>query len=111
MTPVLLLMLAALASYLGFACLALAMPRHWAEAGGPRLRPAPPRQRLRGCGFALLGIAYALIVYRDGPAFGSVLWVVLLTAAAIAVALTLGWRPQALWPVRGRCHQRGDGRG
>lgn len=103
MTPVLLLMLAALASYLGFACLALAMPRHWAQAGGRRVDAVSHRRRLRACGFALLGIAYLLLVYRDGPSFGSVLWVVLLSGAAIAVALTLAWRPQVLWPVRWRC--------
>lgn len=98
MTPALLLLLAMLASYAGFACLALAMPRHWTQAGGPRLRAAPPRRRLRGCGFALLGVAYALIVYRDGPGFGSVLAVVLLSASAIAVALTLAFRPRVLLP-------------
>lgn len=92
MTPALLLILAGLASYGGFACLALAMPRHWAQMGGARLRVAPPRRLLRGCGAALLGGAYALLVYRDGPSFGSVLWVLLLFAAAAAVALSLAWR-------------------
>lgn len=46
------------------------------------------------CGFALLGIAGALCVYRDGPGFGAVLWVVLISSAALAVAFTLAWQPR-----------------
>jgi len=46
----------------------------------------------------LLGIAYLVCVYRDGPSFGSLLWVVLISAAAIAVALTLAWHPRLLFP-------------
>lgn len=102
MTPALLLILAMLASYAGFAYLALAMPRHWAQAGGQWLRTMPPRRRLRGCGFALLGVAYALIFYRDGPGFGSVLAVMLFFAAATAVALTLAFRPRLLLSFRWR---------
>lgn len=106
MTPTLLLILAMLSSYIGFACLALAMPRHWVQAGGQRLRTMPPRRSLRGCGLALLGVAYALIVYRDDPGFGSVLSVVLFCAAALAVALTLAFRPRVLLPW-GLCPGRG----
>lgn len=108
MTPALLLILAMLASYAGFACLALAMPRHWTQAGGPRLRAAPPR-RLRACGFTLLGVAYALSVYRDGPGFGSVLTVVLLSASAIAVAFTLAFQPRVFLPFGLRRQRRGAG--
>jgi hypothetical protein len=90
----LLLLAAGLASYGAFACLALAMPRHWAEVSGQTVDFAPHRAWLRLCGFALLGLSYALCVYRDGPSFGSVLWLLLIWAAAIAVALTLAWRPR-----------------
>lgn len=92
----LLLVAASLAGYIGFACLALAMPRHWAEAGGRKTATTPHRRQLRACGFALLGLAYAFCVHRDGAGFGSVLWIVLLSAAAGAVALTLAWRPRLL---------------
>lgn len=106
MTAALLLLAASLASYSGFACFALAMPRHWAAASGRSLAAVPHRRALRLGGFALLAGTYGLCVYRDGPSFGSVLWVVLIPMAAIAVALTLAWRPQwllpAVWPaVRG----------
>lgn len=97
--PALLLVAASLASYGGFACLALAMPRHWAEARGQRMDVVPHRRWLRPCGFLMLGVTYALCVHRDGTSFGSLLWVVLISAAAIAVALTLAWRPQFLLPA------------
>lgn len=94
----LLLIAAYLASFCGFACLALAMPRHWRDASGQRVDVVPYRTWLRPCGFLLLGIAYAVCVYRDGASFGGVLWVVLISAAAIAMAVTLAWRPQLLLP-------------
>jgi hypothetical protein len=98
------------ASFCGFACLALAMPRHWREASGQRVDIAPHRRWLRPCGFLLPGIAYLLCVYRDGASFGSVLWVVLISVAAITTTLTLAWRPQWLLPAAWRApspHERG----
>lgn len=98
---VLLLIAASLASYAGFACLALAMPCHWAAVSGQDTDVAPHRGWLRPFGMSLLGLAYVLCVYRDGPGLGSLLWVILNTAAATAVALTLTWRPRILsWPAR-----------
>lgn len=95
MISALLLFAAALAGYLGFACLALAMPRHWAEASGEKT--APPHQHwLRTCGFTLLGMAFAICVCRDGLSFGTVLATVLISASMITVALTLAWRPRLL---------------
>ncbi|MET0335868.1 MAG: DUF3325 family protein [Rhizobacter sp.] len=41
----------------------------------------------------------------QGPAFGAVLWVLLISAAAFSVAFTLSWRPALLLPVA-RCLQR-----
>jgi len=90
MTAVLLLA-ACLASYGGFACLALAMLDHWEQASHARGRAAAPRW-LRPAGLCLLGLAYGLCVWRDGASFGSLLWAVLISAAAIAVAFTLTWR-------------------
>lgn len=108
MMPALLLAAAALASYAGFACLALAMPQHWSEASGRAVEVAPHRQRLRPCGFLLLGLAFALCWHRDGASFGTLLWLVLLSAAAAAVALTLSWQAHWLLPAgwRGRLRRR-----
>lgn len=98
--PALLLITATAAGYLAFACLALAMPRHWSAATGRRDAAAPPRRRLRRLGFALLAGACGLCVGRDGPAFGSLLWLVLMSVTAVALALTLAWRPHWLAPMR-----------
>lgn len=92
------LLAAALASYAGFACLALAMPRHWSSASGRRAGASPYRSSLRTCGALLLLLSLALCVYRDGAAFGAVLWTVLISFAAVGVALTLAWRPRWLLP-------------
>ncbi|WP_343729763.1 DUF3325 domain-containing protein [Duganella sp.] len=94
-----LLLLAGLASYTGFACIALAMPDYWERAGGDSAGHAPLRRPLRASGGLLLCLALALCLWRDGASFGSLLWMILLTAGAIAVAFTLTWRPQLL---RGR---------
>jgi len=40
-------------------------------------------------------------IASQGASFGSLLWVLLLSAAAIAVALMLTWRPQRLRPLAG----------
>lgn len=102
MMPALLLAAACLAAYCGFACLALAMPEHWARVSGQESDVSPHRRRLRPVGFGLLAVAYLLCLWRDGAGFGSVLWVVLGAAAAMAVALTLTWRPTLLLPTARR---------
>ncbi|TXG01533.1 DUF3325 domain-containing protein [Massilia arenae] len=84
-----LLLLACLTSYAGFACLALAMGEHWERMGWRREGTAAPRW-LRPAGLCLLLLAYGLCVWRDGASFGSLLWIVLISAASIAVAFT--WR-------------------
>jgi hypothetical protein len=102
MMPALLLGAAGLAAYGGFACLALAMPEHWARASGEESAVSPHRPLLRPLGFTLLAAAYLLCFWRDGAAFGSVLWIVLGAAAGMAVAFTLTWRPRLLLPTRRR---------
>ena len=97
-----LLLAAALACYGGFACLALAMPDHWEQAGGRPGAADGLRRPLRVRGYALLGLAFALCLTRDGASFGTLLWAVLTTAAAMAVAFTLTWRPRWLLALAGR---------
>jgi hypothetical protein len=98
MMAALFLAAAGLASYFGFACLALAMPEHWARVTGQDRDPVPYRRGLRRSAVCLLLLAFAACVMRDGPGFGSLLWVMLDVATALGVALTLAWRkksPQA----------------
>jgi hypothetical protein len=97
----LLLLFAGLAGYAGFACLALAMPDYWTRAGGAGAGHAGRIHGLRLTGALMLCLSLSLCIWRDGASFGAILWTILLTAGAIAVAFTLTWRPRLLlW--RGR---------
>ena len=91
-TMLLLLLLAA--AYYGFALLALSQRRHWTRAIGEGEPPPRQARRLRVAGYALLAVAFVLAVLRDGASFGIVLWASVISVAAIAVALTLTWRPR-----------------
>src|SRR5687768_2602944 len=92
------LLLAAAASFLGFACLALSLPRHWRAISGLAL-PATPTWRRRALGYLLLVVGGGFAVLRDGASFGVVLAVMVLTTSAWAVAFTLAWRPHWLRPL------------
>ena len=85
------LALVALASAIaGFAALSLAMDRHWEQLHGRGSEPTPRgRRRLRHAGtVALLASLLACIALR-GAGQGWVAWAGMLTAAAIALVLTL----------------------
>ena len=77
----------------GFAALALSMHRHHRDLfGGP-----PSRWRvvaLRSVGWALLGLSLAACSLESGWAVGPLLWIGLLTLAALVVVLTLTYRPR-----------------
>lgn len=106
MMPALLMLLAGAAGYAGFACLALAMPDHWESAGGDPGKHAQRRHGLRLSGALMLCAALAICLWRDGPSFGTLLWVMLMSASAIAVAFTLSWHPKLLLLLS---HARGQG--
>lgn len=97
----LLLVAAFAAGYLGFALLALSLQRHWREVTGQAAGVPPPHAAIRLSGYAALAVAFALAVLRDGPAFGSVLGTLQLATSAVAVALTLSWRPHWLAALAG----------
>ena len=82
------------------ACLALALPDHWAQAGGHPADAARFRPRLRAAGMASMLLAWALCTGRDGLVFGSLLWAMLMPAGALSVALMLAWHPRRLLPGR-----------
>jgi hypothetical protein len=100
MTGAILLAAASSAGLAACACLALALPDHWAQAGGHPADAARFRPRLRAAGMALTFLAWVLCTGRDGIAFGSLLWGMLMPACALAVALILAWCPRCLLPVR-----------
>lgn len=94
---------AGLLNTLGMACLALSQERHRDTLGLDRHRPPTPatwrRWRLQGA--ALLVLALGLCLWQDGTALGSLLWLMLLSAGAFAVALQLSLGPNTLrWLLR-----------
>lgn len=86
----LLLLAIGLVCYASFICFALTLPEHWEQLGG-RPGHAPGAYPLRATGAGLLAFALALCLWRDGAGFGSLLWMLLISVAALAVAFTLSW--------------------
>ncbi len=86
----------------GFALLALSQERHVERVFGSHARPAPRLRVQRATGFTAIGLGLPACVAAEGAGFGSLLWVVLVCAAAMGIALTLTWRPRWLraWPFR-----------
>lgn len=92
----LLLVSSLLALYLlGMACMLLAQDKHWRTLG--LLGHRQPWVLLLGCccsSFSLL-LAWAY----QGPVFGSLIWLLLLSPSGFALAFTLAWRPQWFRPL------------
>lgn len=90
------MLLATLLAWLGFAWLALSQERHRERVGGPPAASTRVPWVRRAMGFISVALALPLCIASQGASFGSLLWVTLLSAAAMAVALTLTWRPRWL---------------
>ncbi len=84
--------------YLACALFALAQPPHW-RAVTQAASPACAPRRARGPAAALLAVALAWLLLTEGAGFGVPLWVMLGSAAALALSLTLSWRPGWLRPL------------
>lgn len=86
-------------SVFGLALFARSQARH--HKAMAITRAPTPRQRAlqRAAGALLLLVALMLAWLRDGPGFGTVLWALLLTLAAVTVTLVLAWRPHWLSAV------------
>ncbi|HEY9094626.1 MAG TPA: DUF3325 domain-containing protein [Hydrogenophaga sp.] len=94
------LWLAAALNLSGMAWLALAMDVHWDRVvchRGPGRR-FPPIV-LRGLGAAALMLGLGVCLLADRPSMAVLVWLMLMSGAALLVALVLGHRPQwlALW--------------
>jgi hypothetical protein len=93
------LLAALLCSTLGMAWLALAMDAHWRQVRttqGPNRRTAI---RLRAAGGLALALSLFLCLRADHASMASLVWVMMLAGAALAVAFTLAWRPRLLAPL------------
>lgn len=85
-------------SWLGFALLALSQSRHRAALAAPHAPSSWRLARQRGAGALLLAMALVPAWLRDEPGFGTVLWALLLSLAAVTVTFVLAWRPHWLAP-------------
>ena len=89
-----------LCSTCGMAWLALAMPPHWQQVRRTTRRPGHATRTLRTLGTTALAVSLALALCADHPTIAPLVWVMMLTAAAILIALTLANRPAWLsWLV------------
>jgi len=84
------------AACVGFALFALSQQRHWqAVAGALGLSSRRQRQQY-ALAWLLLTLSLALTLQAEGAGFGSLLWTLLISAAAFAISFTLAWRPRWL---------------
>ena len=81
----------------GMAWLALAMEVHWGQVMHRPASQAPrTRQLLRGLGALALLLSLLACLMADRPSMAALVWIMLMAGSAVAVALTLSWRPRGL---------------
>lgn len=83
----------------GLAWLALAMNAHWRQLRGPQQLNQRTAVGLRMLGAAGLAASLFVCLRVDHASMASLVWVMALAAAALAVAFTLAWRPRLLAPL------------
>ena len=77
----------------GCALLALAMQRHHRQVAADTLTP-PRQRRRRALGSTSLGLSLLVCWVALGPLMGLLLWLGMLSATTLIVALVLAFRPQ-----------------
>ncbi len=90
------MLIALLLNLLGFALLALGQPRHRERIYGANGPVALVHPAQSATGFIAICLSLCASIASQGPSFGCLLWALGMSASAIAVALTLTWRPQWL---------------
>jgi hypothetical protein len=83
-------------AYAGMGFLALAMKRHWADVRGSTPPPPAIPRTLRALGCFALLLSLVLCFFSDHASMAPLVWVMSLSASALAVALTLSFRPRVL---------------
>lgn len=96
MRDALVLFAAFVATYLAFACFALAQRRHWRAVTGAADCSRSGRLMLKIAGIAGLAAGCAITFWREGAGYGALLWGTQLSAAALCVVATLSLRPRLL---------------
>lgn len=100
-----LLLTALLAAFIGFAWLALAMETHWRQVVKSGSLQRKSVFVLRMAGALALTLSLGLCLQVDHVSMASLVWVMSLAAAALAVTFVLTWRPQWLALLVGRVHR------
>ncbi|MBA4194804.1 MAG: DUF3325 domain-containing protein [Comamonadaceae bacterium] len=99
MSEALWLTTAAALSFSGMAWLALAMEVHWGQVmHRPAAEARSIRRALRWVGAAALVLSLLACLLADRPSMAVLVWVMLLAASAVAVAMLLAWRAHWLRP-------------
>lgn len=88
--------LAAALNLLAFALMALGQERHWCTVAHDAVETRVDAAWLHGTALACHVASLLLFIRDQGPSFGSLLWVLALSAAAMAIAFMLSWRPRWL---------------
>jgi hypothetical protein len=85
---------ALLACFLGLACLALSMTRHWRQVFPDSEPPVAAQATLRVAGACGLAASLILCLSNDYWTMASLVWVMMLAFCAVIVAMVLAWRPR-----------------
>lgn len=96
-------------SFAGFACLALAMDRHYEQVSGHEFTTLRLRRALRGLASALLAVGLIACLQAWGAAVASLVWLGMLSCGALMVALTLSYAAGRLTVLSGTAAVMGLG--
>lgn len=88
MQDALLLIATCVIAALGFASMAFSQKRHWQLLHASTVTAEPP-SGLRIAGWLLIGLAAIPCIWRDGLAFGLLLWTATLTVSGLLVIVCL----------------------
>lgn len=92
----LLLIAALVAAVAGMGWFALAKDVHWEQVHGDTPQSAGKVKLLRWLGALGLATSLGLCLAADHASMASLVWIMALAAAALAIAFTLTWRPHWL---------------
>lgn len=91
-----LLAVAFILAWAGFGVLALAQERHFEHFYASNKLVAQHKRAQAAIGIIAILITLPICMKAQGAGFGGLLWVLLLTASAMAVAFQLTWTPRVL---------------
>ncbi|CAD2226264.1 conserved membrane hypothetical protein [Pseudoalteromonas sp. 3J6] len=83
-------------AYVGLSCWAISQTQHWRTVIGG---PFPSQEMVRTqrfFGMVMVALSLIIALFNDGFSFGALVWVLILSLAAILVAFSLVWCPSLL---------------